>query len=496
MLRIATILLSIAALTATHLYSCDSEGPGYAKFTSKTVGQVKVDTSLTFAGKCFEKVEVSVAQHEDKFTAEIITKNHKGGICVEFIIVSTGNRSNYSLIYLEAKETHSFEFSKMSANEREYVSERGLYFLRSCDNLLNLPQNIFMSMKLFLGGLGLNPNIPIFGSKVPDYQLHANIEWSEKVTGYKWRLRENPKTIKIDKKSIKSGDYISIIRFDGLDNMIHVGTGSRSGHNTIAMWRDGELWVLESQDAWYWPRHGIQKNKWDDWIQWAENADFNVVIIPLKEEIRAKFDVEKAWAEFNRLEGHTYGFSNFLFGYVDTTTENLPDWLDLIFLSLTLKVIEKIIPSGVSRVFYEPLNMRLGTSGLNIEGIWEEIYKRKISMAELWAMVEQEGWKYPTGENYVCSAFVVKMYKSGGLFGDLPINSTEFTPKDLYELNFFDVTGAQVPSECQGFAPNGYCQVTGKVHLDLGKMSWVEPYEHMAEVCPTIAPGYERRDKC
>ena len=495
MLRIGALFLCIA-LTASHLTTCDSEGPGYTKFSSKTVGQVQVGTSITFPGKCFEKVQVSLTQHDDKFTAEIITQNSKGGLCVEFIIVSTGKNSKYSLFYLQAKESHTFEFASLSTNERDYVTERGLYVLRSCDNLINLPQNIFMTAKLFVGGLGLNPHIPIFGSKVPDYQLRANLEWIENVTGYKWQLRENPQTIKIQKENIKSGDYMAIIRFDGLDNLIHVGTGSRSGHNTMAMWRDGELWVLESQDAWYWPRHGIQKNKWDDWIKYAENADFNVVIVPLKEEIRAKFDVEKAWAEFDRLEGHTYGFSNFLFGYIDTTNENLPDWLDLIFLSITLNVLEKIIPSSISRVFYEPLNMRLGTSGLTIEGIWEEIYKRKTSMQELWAIVEQEGWLYPSGENYVCSSFVVKMYKSGGLFGDMPINSTEFTPKDLYELNFFDVSGAQVPAECKDFAPNGYCQVTGKIHLDLGRMSWVEPYEHMAETCPTIAPDYERRDKC
>jgi hypothetical protein len=496
MLRIATFLLAITAFSASQLFSCDTEGSGYAKFTSKTVGQVKLGATLSFSGKCFETVEVTMTQHVDKFTADIVTKKHKGGVCVEFIIVTTGKSSSYSLIYLEAKKTHTFEVAKMSTAEREYVAERGLYVLRSCDNLLNLPQNIFMTMKLFVGGLGLNPNIPVFGSKIPDYQLHANMEFAEMTTGYKWRFRENPKTIKIDKHSIKSGDYLSIIRFDGLDNLIHLGTGSRSGHNTIAMWRDNELWVLESQDAWYWPRHGIQKNKWDDWIKWAENADFNVVVIPLKDEMRAKFDVEKAWAEFERLEGHTYGYSNFLFGYIDTVNENMPDWLDLIFITTTLKVLEHIIPSGISRVFYEPLNMRLGTAGLNIEGIWEEIYKRKISMAELWAMIEQEGWKYPTGENYVCSAFVVKMYKAGGLFGDLPINSTEFTPKDLYELAFFDVSGAQVPAECKDFAPHGYCQVTGRVHLDLGKMNWVEPYEHMAESCPTIAPDYNRKDKC
>jgi hypothetical protein len=30
------------------------------------------------------------------------------------------------------------------------------------------------------------------------------------------------------------------------------------------------------------------------------------------------------------------------------------------------------------------------------------------------------------------------MYKAAGLFGDLEINATEFTPRDVYALDFFD----------------------------------------------------------
>ena len=83
---------------------------------------------------------------------------------------------------------------------------------------------------------------------------------------------------------------------DGLDQFINVASGSRLGHTTIAMWdkTDGELYVTESQAGWYWPRAGIQRNKWEDWIQWIKNADMNVVLIPMKEDRRKNFDVDKA----------------------------------------------------------------------------------------------------------------------------------------------------------------------------------------------------------
>jgi hypothetical protein len=496
MFKLWTILLTILSACSAQTLTCDSDGPGYTKFTSKTVANLKLGSPVQIVGKCFSKISLSLSETEGQLKAEIIATGHVGGVCIEFLILTSGNTSQHLFMYFEAKEHLDFEINKMSAAEKDYVYERGLFVIRACDNFVNMPYNLMVTLKLFAGGFGTNPNIPIFGSKVPDYQLHANIDWIHKATGYQWNLRSENKLVNIDKKSIKSGDYLSIIRFDGLDNLIHVGSGSRSAHSTMAMWRDGELYVIESQAAWYWPRSGIQKNKWDDWIQWAQNADFNIALIPLKEEMRAKFDVDKAWKEFDRLEGTPYGSSNFFFGFYDTINENLPDFFDLVFFTLVLNILEKIIPEKIENVMYDALNWRLGTQGLAMSGIWEEVYKRKTTLNELFAIVEKEGVIYPDGENYVCSSFLVRIYKVAGLFGSLEINSTEFTPKDLYELNFFDVSGSQIPEECKDYAPHGYCQIAGKVDLDFGKMSFVEPYSHMDETCPTIAPDFKRRDNC
>ena len=56
---------------------------------------------------------------------------------------------------------------------------------------------------------------------------------------------------------MKSGDYFAVLRLDGLDPMIMYGTGSHSGHSVMALRMDGELYIVESQDAWYWPVHRI-----------------------------------------------------------------------------------------------------------------------------------------------------------------------------------------------------------------------------------------------
>lgn len=72
------------------------------------------------------------------------------------------------------------------------------------------------------------------------------------------------------------------------------GTGSVVGHTCVLLEIDGEMHVVESQDAWYWPKHNIQRNKWSDWKKYAKNAGFNVIVVPLNAEKRAQFDTAKA----------------------------------------------------------------------------------------------------------------------------------------------------------------------------------------------------------
>jgi hypothetical protein len=63
------------------------------------------------------------------------------------------------------------------------------------------------------------------------------------------------------------------------------------------------------------------------------------------------------------------------------------------------------------------------------------------------AVVEKEGWEYSDGKSYVCSCFVAGMWKAAGLFEGMEIEATEFTPRDVYQINFFE-TNYQKPKAC------------------------------------------------
>lgn len=154
------------------------------------------------------------------------------------------------------------------------------------------------------------------------------------------------------------------MRLDGLDPLIMYGTGSHVGHCVMALRSDGELYIVESQDAWYWPTKGIQRTPFDVWMKQAEEASFHVVWIPLREEIRANFNEDLSREFFFKTEGLPYGYHNFLFGWMDTPRDNLPGLLPNELLPIFGSVLEKILPDFIFMTVGEGLNIRLGTKDL------------------------------------------------------------------------------------------------------------------------------------
>ena len=89
------------------------------------------------------------------------------------------------------------------------------------------------------------------------------------------------------------------------------------------------------------------------------------------------------------------------------------------------------------------------------------------------------------------------MYKAAGMFDDMEIQATEFHPRDVYMLDFFD-KNFTLPYNCAVTDPGlPYCQLIGKYRIDITKeYSVIKPYSHMNESCPTVNPDYIRPDGC
>jgi len=136
--------------------------------------------------------------------------------------------------------------------------------------------------------------------------------------------------------------------------------------------------------------------------------------------------------------------------------------------------MEKVMPKTVFTFFTEALNFRLGVRDKNIADIAAIAASKHLSIEDVMAMVEEDGWEYygeepRDGLSFVCSAYVAAVWKAAGLFAPYHINATEFSPKDVYVMDFFEKDPTKLPAGCA--AANGadvpYCQIMGKYQMTL-----------------------------
>ena len=161
-------------------------------------------------------------------------------------------------------------------------------------------------------------------------------------------------------------------------------------------------------------------------------------------EASRKFNVGAAQDWFNAHEGLPYGYHNILFGWINTPNDNWPPLLPYDSVPILFSMVSKVLPKGIETMFTQAMNKRLGVEGKSIPELAAIAADKKMSLSEVMAIVEEDGWEYTglkprDGEAYVCSAFTAAMYKAAGILVD-PVNATEFTPKDNYMLDIFDTS--------------------------------------------------------
>jgi hypothetical protein len=434
---------------------------------------------------------------KDKIVLFLENYNKTETWCSELFIFHTSNHNFMQFVAFQG--THEIVLKRITQDDKDEIRVNGIKLYGFCTGLVNTIKSFFKTLKAFYGGLGVDPNAknPKFRPNIPKDMEKANLRILELFNHDTPERRKNNTIVNIDKNLIKSGDFLLISRFDGIDQLIMIGAGGKSGHSAVCTWMDGELYVVESQSGWYWPRSGIQKNKWEDWIQWAYNADFNVILLPLREEYRQKFDVNKAneWFE-KEVEGLPYGYHNFIFTWIDTPANNFPFFTTSEITEFLFSLVSKVYPKGSDLFITDALNKRVGKTGLTFQQAVAEAARQGKSVEELLAEPEPEGIEYVDGLNYVCSCFVIAFWKHGGLFGDLDFSPNEFGPKDIYNLDIFD-KDFQRPQECIDDNPDlPYCQIMGKFIINLDNYSVIKPYAHMNERCSSEGPDFIREEGC
>ena len=463
---------------------------------------LQVGDKFSFPSRCYKKNIVSFKEiSKDKITLSLQNLEKLDTFCSELFIFHTSNHNFLQFILFEGE--HTIVLKYITQDDKDEIKLNGIKLYNFCSGLGTTIQSLLMTFKAFYGGMGYDPKTknPRFRPHISRAQEKANLRILELYNHYTPERRKNNTIVNFDKKTVHSGDFILISRFDGLDPLIMLGAGGRSGHSAVCSWIGDELYVLESQSGWYWPKSGIQRNKWEDWLQWAHNADFNAILLPIRKEYRDKFNNTKAleWFE-NEVEGLNYGYHNFLASWIDTLDKNFPVISTHETMEFLFSLVSKVYSPASDLMVTEFINRKIGTQDLNLtlqQAIAEAARKGK-SFEEIIAMPEKEGIEYSDGLNYVCCCFVVAFWKHGGLFGDLDFSPNEFGPRDVYMIDIYDKNVTR-PQECIDDNPDlPYCQIMGKFIFDLemNLYSSIKPYAHMNERCSSQGPDFIREDGC
>jgi hypothetical protein len=250
-------------------------------------------------------------------------------------------------------------------------------------------------------------------------------------------------------------------------------------------------------------------------MQEAIHAQYNVVLMPLKESYRKLFDNAKAQAFWEATQGLPYGYHEYLWEWVDDGNNNIP-WhpndqgqgIGLIF-----EAMQKFLPNaskiGAWSMMLQAVNNRLGTHFGAMIDMYKyfmdkegrnDVYRRMMEVVSMPEQDSYEYWNHPTvcnetvrklnctGRSMICEVFVFSTLKAAGVFGDLDFEAAEVDPRSAYLANIWDVQHQWPDPRCT----SGFCQVIGNWTTPLAGAATVDVSPHFAEKCQDLPPSYAR----
>lgn len=490
---IQRIQSKVAAFKESHPDGVASEYPYFNFLPQYQLGLIPDHEVETWSSPCFASNSGKAVTQDDGNVKVTITSSNgpaTEGCMDDYAFMTVTGTKRVSL-------TDAGDFSFMwnlpediRDAERWDLANKGIRVFHYQTDVATTIANVAETLLLF---------IPETTKHVDPRSAKRNVDFMAKYPQFKMEERDPKTSLPPMEHEVHSGDFFGVIRLDGLDPMLAWAMGSTTGHTTVALWIDGELYVCESTvtDS-YWPTNGIQKTPYRTWLKQAQEAGYNVVWAPLDRKNRARFNETAAVEFFHENEGLDYGYRNMLYGWIDTLTDNYPcvpsDYSSVCaqwsYFETLFGVLDRNAPELVNTFVNQAFNLRLGTSGLRLPEILEEAANQGIESAAIPAIVEQDSWLYNTtrngepavGRSMVCCVYVCSTWKAAGLFGDDEVNCGEMTNVDDYTLAIFDADRTK--------------QIIGQWTLEFNRFNMKEPYAHMGETCSSLAPDYEQKVDC
>jgi len=485
----------------------DPDSLRYFKIFPKYMTTIAPNTEEDILGTCFDSVKIQSVIKDDKSTDVIINLGKPGGLlCHSSFLLSSG--SEVFLKELWKQGEHVVTFSPPTTDAEVWdMMERGPRIFLYPITPEALTANLAATMALFE---------PCLTEKVGDTFADLNREFLSAFAGIEMNARNEdaPEILYIPDEMIKNGDTFNIMRLDGLDPMIAWAMGAATGHTAVAMWRNDELHICESNAVSpYWPVNGVQCNPYLAWLEYGRKNGYNTVWVPLEQEKSDALNMTAAWQFVEGMIGVDYGYEVVLMGLLDTLYDNMPCagsdgymCLEPEHFEFLFSYIERV-SKVAARVFKPAVMQRAGIPfDRPILEAYYQAHLDGIEATQLPLIPEKDGWIYETtrfGEPeqtpvMICNVFVCNVWKAAGLFADIDdqIECGETSVNDNYRLNIYSTEPP--PAICTEVDPeNPLCQVLGKYQLRLDsqpgvlpRYNYVQPQPHILETCPSKAPDY------
>eukprot|EP00055_Hartaetosiga_balthica_P005934 m.18118 g.18118 ORF g.18118 m.18118 type:complete len:546 (+) comp4908_c0_seq1:45-1682(+) len=447
------------------------------------IGSVMEGGSFNWTSPCFGSATMKASQLSSSGATLSASFANPTGCKEEVYLIATIEGLHFLVIDGATTKTFEWKNANMTNDQKQWIHNNGFYVLQFNGTVEFLLESVAASAELFLPA--------DITKEVWEKVGERNVQFLREQAYYQLPER-NITDVSLNESQINDGDFLGVLRLDGLDPMLAWAMGSHTGHTTIALRFDGELYICESTaSSSYWPVNGIQKTPYKQWIAMAKEASYNVVHLPLRPEFREKFNSTAAREWFiSNAEGLNYGYHNMLFGWVDLAEANYPSTLRSQSHEILIGIAERISSWIAPLLWTEALNKRINTSGLSIAAIVNTARSKGMSFTDIFSVAEQDSWQYTGGYSMVCDVLVCETWKAGGIFGNLAdqIQCTEFTNWDTYSLNIFDTTTPR-PQECVEADPSlPFCQILGKYRMDLPGYNTRPIFAGMAQRCPRGTP--------
>ncbi|KAF4706421.1 hypothetical protein FOZ62_014649, partial [Perkinsus olseni] len=431
------------------------------------------EESYEFEGRCFRTIKVhSYPESDGSLTIEATYKHPVSSMCAEYLIL--GNAADFDLQYRFFRGTETYKWSSDSG--KVYIFDLRTSFSSAVEGIIKTADFLFS---------------------------HDVFEFLQRYPELTFDKRTNPGGVNINEEDIHPGDAVLVTYMVGSSASIMWVSGSVASHSVIFL-REPSTGVLYAVEA---AAQGIHKLTFEEFLKEDAGWYNNAVLVPLKEEERAKFDNDAAWQKFvEDFDGNDYGYNNLVFSAIDSMDGNYPclpmdnyqTCLSWELVEVACGLLDRVSPEMADVLFLQGYNHRLGTSGLNMTEIVKAtdlLYPGFSGI--LPALPEQDQWEYPThhdgqpirGPARVCSALVCEMLRAGGIFGNHDVSCTEFTPWDIYSMDVFTSPTYQLKGDYA-------IDLTKPEPLRLGQKSITS---YMAETCRTQITDdsyYERAPHC